>query len=59
MRFSIFPRRDEIMQALIHPEENSRLRMELEQSQLQLKKAEEEIAQLRVFHGQSPEIDLL
>lgn len=57
--FFIFPRRDEIMQALIHPEENSRLRMELEQSQLQLKKAEEEIAQLRVFHGQSPEIDLL
>lgn len=48
-----------MMQALIHPEENSRLRMELEQSQLQLKKAEEEIAQLRVFHGQSPEIDLL
>lgn len=59
MRFSFFLAEMEIMQALIHPEENSRLRMELEQSQLQLKKAEEEIAQLRVFHGQSPEIDLL
>lgn len=40
-------------------EENARLRAELEQSQLQLKKAEEEIARLKVFHGQSPEIDLL
>ncbi len=56
---SFFPHRDVTLPALINPEENSRLRMELEQSQLQLKKAEEEIAQLRVFHGQSPEIDLL
>jgi len=49
----------EVSGAVQLQEENSRLRMELEQSQLQLKKAEEEIAQLRVFHGQSPEIDLL
>lgn len=49
----------EVSGALQVQEENARLRAELEQSQLQLKKAEEEIARLKVFHGQSPEIDLL
>ena len=40
-------------------EENQRLRAELSESQEELRKALEEIERLKVFHGQSPEVDLL